>query len=105
MADLGGRCGSGQYRDTPRDLDVAAQLLFDAIVAEAKFHAAGHDFLDAAAGIDRGVLVHHAALRLRDKIRNKDKFKLDEAKAAVWRSLEHVFGWTDVSSIEPRGNA
>lgn len=100
-----GRCGSGQYAESARSVDDAARLLLDVIVTEAIFHRAAHDFLDAAADIDRDVLARHAAELLRERMRTEPKPPLPIVKRAVWRDLKNIFGWTHVAEIRPEGSA
>jgi hypothetical protein len=85
------RVRAAATREDAEHLDRVAQLLFDVVVAEAKFHRAGHDFLDAASGIDRGIIVRHAAKCLCQRMTNTPSLAM--AETAIWRDLEHIFGW------------
>jgi hypothetical protein len=92
------------------DVARAAQALFKAIVAEAEFRQAGHDFLDAAEGLDRGRIVRYAGRLLLLRLKNKPnpgEFAAwqDTAEIAFWRDLERLFGWVNVGDLDPEGRA
>jgi hypothetical protein len=88
----------------------ASQALFKAIVAEAEYRHAGHEFLNAAEGLDRGRIVRYAARLLLLRLKNKPppgEFTAwqDIAETAIWRDLEHLFGWVNVDDLDPEGSA
>jgi hypothetical protein len=88
----------------------AAQALSKAIVAEAEFRQAGHEFLDAAEGLDRGRVVRYAGRLLLLRLKNKPppgEFTAwqDMAETAFWRDLERLFGWVNVGNLDPEGRA
>jgi hypothetical protein len=90
-------------QELTEDIDVAAQPLLDAICAEAIYRSAGRDFLDAAAGIDRGALARRTAELLRERMRTKPPLLM--AERAIWRDLESIFGWTHVVELRSEGRA
>ena len=97
-----GRCGSG-YVESPRSVDVAAQLLLDVIYAEAIYRRAGRAFIDAAVDIDRDALVRRTAELLRERMRNKPPLRL--AEKIIWLDLKNIFGWTSVAERQPEDSA
>jgi hypothetical protein len=84
-------------------MDGVVQLLFDVIVAEAKFHRAGRNFLDAAGGIDRDALVRRAAELLCRRMTNRPP--LDVAEAAIRGDLQKIFGWRGLAELAVGGHA
>jgi len=83
--------------------------LFAVIVADGQFSHAGHEFLDAAAGLDRGVIIRRASERLRERLRNKNKHSaatvVAMAETAFWNDVTRIFGWVDVARLEAQGSA
>ena len=88
----------------------SSQALLNAVVAEAEYHHAGHEFLNAAEGLDRGRIVRYAARLLLLRLKNKPppgEFAVwqDNAETAIWRDLERLFGWVNVGDLDPEGRA
>ncbi len=78
----------------------AARALLVAIAAEGRYRERGREFLAAAAGIDRGSIIHAAAVRI---IAACPRASLAEAEAVLWTDMRCIFGWRDVAELEPWG--
>jgi hypothetical protein len=80
----------------------AAQLLLQTVVAEAQFRRAGQAFLEAAEGLDQREIVERAAASL---CRQLPSAKMADALDAAWADVERLFGWRNLSDLEPGGSA
>jgi hypothetical protein len=85
-----------------RQTDEAVRLLLAAVEGELRFIEDGREFLKAAQGLDRGRVVERAAEQVCAELPNAS---LGDACAVVWRDARRVFGWCDLTTLEPTGAA
>ena len=83
-------------------LDRAAALFLKTVAAEGYFVLAGQEFLDAAVGLDREAIIERAAAKLAERL---SRASLEEARRGVWNDARRLFGWRNLTSLDPAGTA
>jgi hypothetical protein len=78
-------------------LDHAATLFLKTVGAEGYFVHAGREFLDAADGLNRQVVIERAADKLAERLGRATQ---EEAHRAVWTDARRIFGWRDHRDLE-----
>jgi hypothetical protein len=84
------------------EIDAAAKAFLETVVAEAKLRQAGTAFLDASRGLNQQQIIQRAATRITRGLPHAD---LGQAARAAWRDAQRLFGWCDISELDPRGRA
>jgi hypothetical protein len=86
-----------------REAERAAALYLSVITTEGRFIEAGQAFLEGVEGLDRAAVVRSAAECLARTL--LPHATLAEVEQAVWRDMRRLFGWQDLTGLEPGGHA
>jgi hypothetical protein len=85
------------------EIERAAQLLLDTVIAEGTLRRKGNEFLQAARGLDQRLVVEAAAARL---LKSYPNAPFDRAADVVWQDVQRLFGWAgDITDLAIGGHA